>query len=68
MASFLEGRSTVLRLLDHKTDMREVKIGIPQGSPLSPPLFILFNADVVQMAEDITREEQEAGSANRPRS
>ena len=59
VSSFLKGRSTMLRLPDYKTDMREVQIGIPQGSPLSPPLFILFNSEVVQMAEDITREEQE---------
>ncbi|KAI7760978.1 hypothetical protein LZL87_012131 [Fusarium oxysporum] len=41
VASFLSNRSTVVKLPDQRV---WINIGIPQGSPLSPILFLLFTA------------------------
>lgn len=35
---------------DYRTPRKEVQVGIPQGSPLSPPLYIIFNNDLVRTA------------------
>lgn len=44
--SFLASRSTRLRIDGGETKERRVRRGVPQGSPLSPILFILFTASL----------------------
>jgi endonuclease/exonuclease/phosphatase (EEP) superfamily protein YafD len=51
--SFLSDRQIQLRMPDWTSDIRDIKAGIPQGSPLSPPLYILFNADLVELGDPI---------------
>lgn len=45
---YLENRSTQLRYQDVTTNTYQIQCGIPQGSPLSPLLFVLFKADLIQ--------------------
>jgi Reverse transcriptase (RNA-dependent DNA polymerase) len=45
--SFLMGRHTMMILLEGKMGSFPIPTGIPQGSPLSPILFLFFNADLI---------------------
>jgi hypothetical protein len=45
--SFLTNRRTALLLQEGLSEVFELLTGIPQGSPLSPILFLFFNADLI---------------------
>ncbi|KMK58218.1 hypothetical protein Y699_03638 [Aspergillus fumigatus Z5] len=47
LGSFLRGRSTSLVLPEYTLPTRRVETGIPQGSPLSPILYIFYNAGLM---------------------
>ncbi|KAF4441804.1 hypothetical protein F53441_11931 [Fusarium austroafricanum] len=49
--SFLSDRRTVLRLPQSVSKPFRINIGIPQGSPLSPILFMLFTAPLLELIE-----------------
>ena len=46
--AFLTGRSTRIRLPGHLSDAFPTNTGIPQGSPISLILFLLFNTPLVR--------------------
>lgn len=46
--SFLTDRKAAIRLDGHIGSQEKVNIGVPQGSPVVPILFILFTAPFVQ--------------------
>jgi hypothetical protein len=41
--SFLEHRQTTIRMADYISDPFDIAIGLPQGSPLSVILYIIYN-------------------------
>jgi ribonuclease HI len=45
--NFLKSRTTQLRFNGETHDAIEISAGIPQGSPISPILFMIYNADLV---------------------
>ena len=49
--SFLNGRSTTLAIHSRVTGIFEVRTGIPQGSPISPILYLFYNADLLDICE-----------------
>ena len=51
IASFLTNRSTELVIPGYRTDKRAIDIGIPQGSPLSPILFLFYNAEILEICQ-----------------
>ena len=55
IASFLSNRSTRIKLPGFLSDSFPTATGIPQGSPLSPILFLLFNAPLVSACSTHTR-------------
>jgi Reverse transcriptase (RNA-dependent DNA polymerase)/Endonuclease-reverse transcriptase len=47
LLSFLQDRSTKLQFNGASSDEIQVPAGVPQGSPLSPLLFMFYNADLL---------------------
>ena len=52
--SFLSDRSTSIRLQDFESSIEGVDLGILQGSPIFPILYLFYNADLLENCEDIT--------------
>ncbi len=54
MSSFISDRTTTLCLPGYNTDAFPTYTGIPQGSPLSPILFLVYNANLVEICNPPT--------------
>lgn len=48
VASFLTNRSTSLKLQEYTDPSTAIQTGIPQGSPISPILYLFYNADLIE--------------------
>lgn len=46
--AFLTGRSTQIRMPEGTSAMIPTPTGIPQGSPISPILYLVYNANLVE--------------------
>jgi len=51
--SFLNERATAIRIAEYTSSTERVHTGIPQGSPISPILYLFYNADLLDDCEDI---------------
>ena len=51
MGSFLRDRTTQLKTSEHITALQDISVGIPQGSPLSPILFLFYNAQILEQCK-----------------
>jgi hypothetical protein len=54
VGSFISNRTTTLCLPGYNTDAFPTHTGIPQGSPLSPILFLFYNANLVEICNPPT--------------
>lgn len=52
VASFLSNRSTIVKLPGLTSKRYWINIGIPQGSPLSPILFLFYTAPLLRMVSE----------------
>jgi hypothetical protein len=46
--SFLSGPSTTLKLQEYTAPSAPIQTGIPQGSPVSPIIYLFYNADLIE--------------------
>ena len=46
--SFLEGRTTTIKMQEYTTPPTDIKTGVPQGSRISPLLYLFYNADLIE--------------------
>ena len=53
--SFLTGRSTCIKLPEGTSERFLTPTGIPQGSPISPILYLFYNADLLDINIDKNR-------------
>lgn len=53
-ASFLKNRTTTLQTPEYTTDSKKINCGIPQGSPLSPILFLFYNSELIEKCNSKT--------------
>ena len=58
VASFLNNRTAAVRLDGETNNQEPLKIGVPQGSPVAPILFMLFTAPLFKI---FTKEDKNAG-------
>lgn len=49
ISSFIKNRSTTIRLTEGDSDKYDIQTGIPQGSPISPILYLFYNADLADI-------------------
>ena len=49
IASFLSNRSTTIRMSEGDSPTYNIATGIPQGSPISPILYLFYNADLADI-------------------
>ena len=49
--SFLKTRKTIIKTNEASTKNIEIEVGTPQGSPLSPILYLFYNADLIEVAK-----------------
>ena len=49
IGSFLKDRTSTLRLPEYESEPFNIHTGISQGSPLSPILYLFYNADLLDM-------------------
>ena len=52
VACFLQGRRTRIAYTGHESDWIPVQSGIPQGSPLSPILFLFYISELLESLSD----------------
>ena len=52
LGSYLRGRSTRIKLNEGIEPVLQVLTGIPQGSPLSPILYLFYNADLLEIGDE----------------
>ena len=57
VAQLLTNRRTRLRFDDYTSEYREITNGIGQGDPLSMLLYILYNADLLEIPDDDSQED-----------
>jgi hypothetical protein len=48
IASFLSNRHTSIVINSFQSTAYQINTGIPQGSPLSPILYLYYNADLIE--------------------
>jgi retron-type reverse transcriptase len=53
VTSFLQGRTTTIKVFKGESELFDTETGIPQGSPISPILFLFFIADLLDATNDI---------------
>ena len=51
VTDFLKGRKAEIRIADYTLESRMINAGIPQGSPISPILYLFYNADLLEACE-----------------
>lgn len=49
IASYLTDRVTCIKLFEGISETFDIATGIPQGSPLSPILYLFYNADLIEL-------------------
>ena len=52
IANFLTDRRIEIRVAGYTQPLSRVHAGIPQGSPLSPILYLFYNADLLEKLEN----------------
>jgi len=57
--SFMENRKVIMSMDGKEGDSMDVETGVPQGSPVSPVLFVLYLSGLFGQVED---KEEESGS------
>jgi exonuclease III len=53
VTSFLRERTTTIKVSEGESEIFDTETGIPQGSPISPILFLFFIADLLDTTNDI---------------
>ena len=53
VTDFLSNRRTEVKVNNFTLPEAPVMVGIPQGSPISPILYLFYNADLLESCEDI---------------
>ncbi|KAJ3486250.1 hypothetical protein NLI96_g4374 [Meripilus lineatus] len=61
ISSFLTERTTSLRFDDFVSELLRASTGIPQGSPMSPILYLFYGADLLEIEAKETRDRFAAG-------
>src|SRR5665213_1346058 len=52
ISSFLQERETTIKVFEGESEQFRVVTGIPQGSPISPILFLFFIADLLEVVNN----------------
>jgi exonuclease III len=52
IADFLRDRRAEIRIADFTLESRAIDAGIPQGSPISPILYLFYNADLLEICQN----------------
>jgi hypothetical protein len=52
IGDFLKDRTVQIRIASYTQPLSKVHAGIPQGSPLSPILYLFYNADLLETLEN----------------
>ena len=51
--SFLQDRFSTIRIASEESELRPVQNRIPQGSPISPILYLFFNEELIRICNGV---------------
>lgn len=61
ISSFLSNRRTMIRIGNYTSQEMKISVGIPQGSPISPILYLFYNADLLDACSDLSLRTEATG-------